>query len=257
MMNSLSSYITFRRKAASLHGVQPPFAYNFVKDVVKSNSFRNGEAIRGLSKKLKRDSRMLELRDLGAGSKKNKSNLRSISEIAKISSSRLKDLALFQRLIEYFNHHNILELGSNLGIGTCALASANTATNVVSIEGDPSLAEIARENLKSLYLSANVVQGAFEDELEPALKQLGSIDFAYIDGNHRELPTIHYYNSILKYCHEDSVLAFGDIKWSGEMMRAWDEIISDDSISLSMDFFHFGLVFFKRGLTKQNFLINY
>ena len=57
---------------------------------------------------------------------------------------------------------------------------------------------------------------------------------------------------------EKSILIFDDIHWSREMETAWDEIKKDSSISLTIDLFFIGIVFFrKEQLVKQDFTIQY
>jgi hypothetical protein len=53
-------------------------------------------------------------------------------------------------------------------------------------------------------------------------------------------------------------LIFDDIHWSQEMEVAWEEIKKDESISLTIDLFFIGIVFFrKEQLVKQDFTIHY
>ena len=57
---------------------------------------------------------------------------------------------------------------------------------------------------------------------------------------------------------EHSILIFDDIHWSQEMETAWEEIKKDESISLTIDLFFIGIVFFrKEQLVKQDFTIHY
>ena len=100
----------------------------------------------------------------------------------------------------------------------------------------------------------NLVVGRFEDTLEAVLKKVGKIDFAFIDGNHRYDATMNYFHSLLPYTHAYSVLVFDDIYWSEDMKRAWEEIKNHSSVTLTIDLFWCGLVFFrKENAEKQHF----
>ncbi len=49
----------------------------------------------------------------------------------------------------------------------------------------------------------------------------------------------------------DSVFVFDDIYWSVGMTRAWNEIKKDPKVTLSIDAFYFGFVFFKTEVKEK------
>jgi hypothetical protein len=69
---------------------------------------------------------------------------------------------------------------------------------------------------------------------------------AYIDGNHQYIPTMQYFRDLLKKSDENSFFIFDDIHWSAEMEKAWDEIKQDPAVTLTIDLFYIGLVFFRK-----------
>jgi predicted O-methyltransferase YrrM len=172
-----------------------------------------------------------------------------------VSSGSQKDLAILHNLAHWVEAENILELGTNLGLGTIALSATSSAKKVVSIEGDPILAAMAVKNLQKFKSNAEVIAGSFEDNLDLALNKLKTIDLAYLDGNHKKTPTLNYFDRIKEYSHNDTVIVVGDIHWSEEMEEAWDEIKSDRSVAATADVFSMGLVFFKKELSKEHFIL--
>lgn len=253
----LRSYIDYRFKAKSRHGVHSPFVYSIVEDVIQSRITANKAQIESLRYTLKKDKHLIQLRDLGAGSREGSGNKRSVAKIASNSATRPADAMFLQRLVDHCQCQNILELGTNLGLTTAYLASAQCAPRVMSIEGDPSLAALARVNLKELNLTAEVVTGAFEDALPQCLRKMGSVDMAYIDGNHRLEPTLTYFQQIVQYVHDDAFIAIGDIHWSPEMEQAWEQIRHSPEVTVSMDLFYMGLVFFRKGQAPEHFTLKY
>lgn len=250
------SYLYYRLNAKNLHGVHSPFFYALNKEVLRKKSFPQAGDIEDLRSDLSKNHKKVELKDLGAGSRVNKSNYRSISEIARVSAGNKKDLALLHNLASWVEAENILELGSNLGLGTLALSTAKTAKKVVTIEGDPTLAAMAVKNLEKLGSNAEVIAGSFEDNLDLAFEKLKTVDLAYLDGNHKKTPTLNYFNRIKEYSHNDTVIVIGDIHWSEEMEDAWDEIKSDQAVAATADIFSMGLVFFKKELSKEHFTLH-
>jgi hypothetical protein len=53
-------------------------------------------------------------------------------------------------------------------------------------------------------------------------------------------------------------MVFDDIHWSEGMERAWEEIKRDPAVTLTIDIFFVGLVFFRKmQLIPQHFTIRY
>ncbi len=254
-MRMAKSYFKYLRNAKSRHGVHSPFVYNLIEDVIKPSKWEAKQTIKDLRKAMLIDNRAFIVEDLGAGSRKLKGDKRIVKDIARISSGSLKQCGLLFRLAEKLECKTFLELGSNLGITTASLAMVPGARKVISLEGDPSLAEIAQENLNSLNVQATIIQGAFESELKPALESMVTVDFAYIDGNHSAKPTLTYFDLISQHCTASSVIVIGDIHWSEDMEAAWAELKTKPGVRVTIDLFDMGLVFFNPSLSKEDFII--
>lgn len=69
-----------------------------------------------------------------------------------------------------------------------------------------------------------IVVGKFSDTLPKLLPKIDKIDFAFIDGHHDKNATIGYFEQILPFMNEGSVIAFDDINYNRNMTRAWDVI---------------------------------
>jgi predicted O-methyltransferase YrrM len=102
-----------------------------------------------------------------------------------------------------------------------------------------------------------VANGNFDVMLDDVLKKFDQLDFVFFDGNHRKEPTLNYFNHCIEKAHENTVFIFDDIHWSDGMEAAWNSIKADDRVSITVDIFWFGLVFFKKGVAKQNFIVKY
>jgi predicted O-methyltransferase YrrM len=89
------------------------------------------------------------------------------------------------------------------------------------------------------------------------LKETDSVDFVFFDGNHRFEATWDYFSLCLKKAHNDSIFIFDDIHWSDEMERVWYKILMLEEVKVSIDLFRMGIIFFKKELSKQNFIIRY
>jgi hypothetical protein len=109
-----------------------------------------------------------------------------------------------------------------------------------------------------LGLSAKVVVGNFDLVLPGVLEEMGGVDMAFVDGNHRKDPTLAYFNQLMERAGRPAVLIFDDIHWSEEMEEAWGAIKSDPRVYLTIDLFFIGLVFLREEFkVKQDFVIRF
>ncbi len=119
---------------------------------------------------------------------------------------------------------------------------------------------MTREEKKGEELKCKGIKkfiGKFEDVIPEVLGQLEHVDFVYFDGNHQKEATLNYFEMCLQKVANDSVFVFDDIHWSKGMEEAWEEICRHSSVTVSMDLFHVGIVFFRKECQKQHFIVKY
>jgi predicted O-methyltransferase YrrM len=253
-------YILFKciAKPSSGHGVHSPMVYDFTRAVIGNrNNYDQPNEVEWLRNWQIDSSISVGPSDYGAGSRfTNRSE--KLGTVIKRSSVSPKHGAFLYRLAKWSNSKNILELGTSVGISAMYLASANPDNMVLTLEGDWQRAELA-QNAFDLFNFKNIklIEGDFEQGLNEALSLLPTLDLVFFDGNHKAEPTLRYFKHCLKYVHENTIFVFDDIRWSREMHKAWDVIAKHQSVSVSVDLFHLGVVFFRKGIFKQHFKINF
>lgn len=192
--------------------------------------------------------------DFGTG----KSGPRKIFEIARKSAKSPKAGQLLYRIVKKFQPQRMLELGTSLGITTLYQASASSFEKFITLEGCPETAAKAKEIFQQNKLNIEIRLGDFDATLAEALKSLGKVDYIFFDGNHREEPTLHYFETCLPHIHNNTLFIFDDIHWSEEMESAWKKIKQHPKVRLTIDIFHFGLVFFREEqLEKEDFVLRF
>lgn len=243
------------------HGIHSPFVFDFVVHVLqkKQQVHPHINHIESLRRELLGSFESLPNEDLGAGSSQISGNSRSISSIAKSALKPPKYARLLYRIASYYKPNSILELGTSFGLTTQYLALANTNARVITIEGSPTIANIAQQGFeKNDCKNIELIVGDFSNELGKAVKRLEGIKLFYIDGNHRYESTMQYFSEILSVSGEDDILIFDDIHWSKGMENAWQEIKKDGRVRCTVDLFFIGLVFLKKSfLEKQDFVIQF
>jgi predicted O-methyltransferase YrrM len=127
------------------------------------------------------------------------------------------------------------------------------------MEGSKEIADIAKRNFRNLEISnIEITEGNFDNTLSSVVSGLSSVDFAFIDGNHRQEPTERYFKELLIKTNNDSLLVFDDVHWSSEMEAAWETIKNNTAVTCSIDLFFIGIVFFRKEFKeKQHFIIRF
>jgi predicted O-methyltransferase YrrM len=138
------------------------------------------------------------------------------------------------------------------------MATAYPEANLQTIEGCTTKSEQAATNFNSLDVK-NIVQhiGRFDIVLPDVIAEAGKLDFAFIDGNHTCEATLANFKSLLTIAHNDTVFVFDDIHWSAGMQKAWNEIADHERVTVSIDLFRMGIVFLKKELSRQKFVIRF
>ena len=242
------------------HGIHSPFVFDFIIHVLNDKKkYPEYAAVEARRKRMLRDRRLLDVEDFGAGSVKGHQKQRRIDAIAKSALKPPKLAQLLFRIVRYYQPAFMIELGTSLGITAAYLALGNPSGKLVTCEGAGSVAAIAKENFYSLQASnIEMATGNFDHNLPLVLNKLGSIDFAFVDGNHRAAPTLHYFEQLLQKANRPAILVFDDIHWSAEMESAWLQIKRHPAIMLSIDLFFLGLVFLNTDFkVKQDFVIRF
>ena len=242
------------------HGTHSPFVYKFITDILNDKKkYPEYDTIEQLRKQLLQEKNSIEVQDFGAGSRTISTKNRIVKDIAGSSLKPRKYAQLLFRIVRYFKPKNIIEIGTSLGITTCYLASASKNSKVITLEGSPGIAAIARKNFQSAKLeNVHLIEGNFNDTLKNALPLSGSIDLAFIDGNHTKEATLNYFSALMKAGNKESIFIFDDIHWSEEMDQAWNEIKDSAGVTLTIDLFFIGIVFFNKDFkVKQHFTIRF
>ncbi|PWI31489.1 methyltransferase [Flavobacteriaceae bacterium LYZ1037] len=253
MFYQQKQYIQFLLKSTNQHGVHSPFVYDLVtKCFYNKTQYPEYRDLKAYRKALLANKELLKITDLGSGSKVTNNSSRAISSIAKHSGTSFKRAKLLFRLSNYFEYQNVLELGTSLGIATQALHLGNPKANITSIEGCPRVSKTAKTYLGD-HASINLLVGDFDTHLD-ALEQT-TCDFVFFDGNHDKEATLRYFDKLLPKIHNDTLFLFDDIYWSKGMTEAWETIKKHPQVTVTIDTFFWGLVFFRTEQVKEDFVI--
>ena len=265
------------------HGIHSPYLFEWVRMVLSDeNSYYAWGEIEKVRAKMLADEREVSFVDYGARrphptspTKERGRDYRRICDIAKGSLAKKKYAQMLARLVNWLrgplltspsrggigdgglaigNGLVIVELGTSLGVTTAYMAAMDKRNKVITYEGCPAVAEIAKENWEALGLK-NIDCRVGEITAEILDRDLERVDVAFIDANHTYAGTRAYFNVLAEKAHRKSVMIVDDIHYNKEMEQAWREICADERVTSTMDLYQMGLVFFDKDYWKRDYRI--
>jgi predicted O-methyltransferase YrrM len=276
MLFLIKSYLQFLWYSKNEHAVHSPFVFNLIAkcfydkkakpDPSGSEQAKQYKVLQNYRNSLLANKNTIEVTDFGAGSKVFKSNTRQIAQIGKTAGISSKRAELLFRITNYFQPESILEIGTSLGLATSALALGNPNARIITLEGCPTTMAIAKNQLQ-LFNFENVecITTEFNDFLQICTRDQRSnwrsnlkseiYNLIYFDGNHSKKATLDYFELLLPTISNETVWIFDDIHWSTEMEDAWEIIKNHPKVTVTIDTFQWGLVFFRREQPKEHFVI--
>jgi len=264
VLPTIKSYLKFLYNSKNQHGVHSPFVFDLVTNCFydKTNYFEY-ENIIDYKKSLIEDKTKINVTDFGAGSRVFKTNRREVSKIAKVAGISTQRAKLLFRLINYFQPSTFLELGTSLGIATYSAAIALKKTKIISVEGCKETSLFTSNkflkcfNLEQLE-NINFINSEFEIFLHDFDKSTFSVtdwNMVYFDGNHSKEATLRYFDILIGTTTNKTVWIFDDIHWSLDMEEAWETIKNHPKVTVTIDTFQWGIVFFRVEQEKEHFII--
>jgi predicted O-methyltransferase YrrM len=256
LLFQIKSYLKFLWHSKNEHAVHSPFVFSLItKCFYDTKSKPEYSILKNYRKSLLENKKTIEVTDFGAGSRVFKSNTRVVSKIAQTAGITQKRAELLFRITNYFQPENVLEIGTSLGLATAALSLGNLKTKITTLEGCPETAKQAQEQFRKYsFKNIDAVVTEFSAYFNP-LQTDRQYQLVYFDGNHSKQATLDYFELLLPTITNDTVWIFDDIHWSPEMEAAWEIIKNHSKVTVTIDTFQWGLVFFRYEQEKEHFVI--
>ncbi|UFH46180.1 class I SAM-dependent methyltransferase [Flavobacterium galactosidilyticum] len=257
MLFQIKSYLKFLWLSKNEHAVHSPFVFTLItKCFYDKKSKHEYLVLKKYRKSLLENKNTIEVTDFGAGSKVFKSNSREISKIAETAGISSKRAELLFRVTNYFQPKHILEIGTSLGLATAALSLGNKNSEITTLEGCENTIGIAKNQLQTINCATvKFINTEFSAYLKNTKLKSQFFDLIYFDGNHQKQATLDYFEALLPTITNDTVWIFDDIHWSKEMEEAWKIIQKHPKVTVTIDTFQWGFVFFRREQPKEHFII--
>jgi predicted O-methyltransferase YrrM len=153
------------------------------------------------------------------------------------SASRLGDL--YAWLVLQRRPETVVEFGSAFGVSGMYFMTGLQAAgsgHLYSFEINPSWADIAETNIRSLGSALTLTRGSFEDHVDRTVP--GPIDLAFVDGIHSYEFVTQQFALLLQRMRPGGLLLFDDINFSrlgARMQEAWQEIAGHPQVVAAVE----------------------
>ena len=221
----LGSYLKYLMQRKSKYSIHSPFVYDFmVKVLYDKGSNRDYDL-------------MLRVSHLVDGKRF-------------ATRSRRKQARFLYRLVGYLEPETVLSFGKVSALNTSALALGNLQTKVYLEQTTEFL-----ETLSSMgVVNVNLIHPDADEEEQLERYNTGFVlygleDFGEDNWNNLE--------DGMAQADDDTVLVFEGIHHSRRTEAAWEAIKEGEGVTLTMDLYSMGLVFFREGIEKQDFVLKY
>lgn len=167
-----------------------------------------------------------------------KSHRQEYPKIQNLYTSKInsKHLKLIYRIINHYKSENILEIGNSNLLDSIFLSNIQLKANVFF------------SNVKTNEISEIKTQNNIQSE---------SFDFAFYNLKNNDNFTLSEFMNHIKYFHNNSIVAINNIHQSKEIEEVWRKIITQKEVTISIDLFFIGLLFFRKEQVKENFIIRF
>lgn len=246
MANSLLQvlkYVQYYFKASNAkgHGIHSPFVFELVTKVLNDDrQFYSFEPIEHLRKQIIHQD------------KKSKGGVVERLLLPKF------DQLLF-KLVHFRAPDSIVNIGCSMGLSVPYLASANLNTPLYALEPSLENAELAKAQFIQLGLNnIQLITGSLSNSLPDLLGKITKLDIAMVNVELSYDGLIALFNQLVGKAHPGSMIVLSHINLNDEIERAWEQIKQHEAVTLTVDLFHLGLIFFrKENIIKENFIIRF
>ena len=166
-----------------------------------------------------------------------------------------KKTRLLFRLVNRFNPQTILEIGTSWGISSLYMNAPHSAARQLCIEPDAEIAQVAKEVIKQSNIQ--LLSAHFDALPTETIEKLNPIEFVLIHASRSELSVEKVLGQIAPSLSPEAVVVIDGIRKNSFRQQEWKQLESFPKVTVSMDLYDMGLLFFFPKLNRQHYIVSF
>lgn len=256
LTSQISRWLKYRRQSITKYRVHSPFLFDLITRVIENREPGQWKEAEQIRKQWSGRTDSIVRHDLGAAVNKQPTPV-SVGYLVRHHAVKKKYGRLLYRLAATVGKGRILELGTSTGISTSYLACAAPESEIYSVEACAATQGIAAQHPHLQSPRIHLICSSFNEAIVKFREEGLTFDLIFIDGDHRKESTLRYVEQLLELTYNHTVMIVDDIHWSEDMEEAWSLIKARPEVTLSLDMFQFGVLYFKKELSKQDIILRF
>lgn len=261
-MRLIPKNIPLRRKSVNLYrsirhrkgyGVHSPFVFDLITKVIEeSRPYYIYKDIEQERKKLSFHKKQITYRDYRQAYAMHTC---PIGRLVKREAISPKQGKLLFRLVNYFHSRTIVQLGPTIGLSTLYLTSCAKGIKCIALEPVPEFAEIADDLFRTAARNPiDLRVGAYRELLPQALVDIGQPDLVFFNTLYAPEDNEWLFEAVVRQVHPGTLLVFVGIRENHPMRVFWEKICAHPAVTVTIDLYTVGLVFFDPKLHKRDYV---
>jgi predicted O-methyltransferase YrrM len=227
---SLKYHLFSRHKYG--HGIHSPKVYSIIRRVIQNKTDRS----------------IVKLVE----------DLVKVSDIKRNKPVRPKFGSLIYRLAGENNGCPIIEIGTSRGYGSMYLASGAPDSKIFSMEEKTEISLLTPgKNAQKQVENIEVLSGDYCNSIEKIIGNTGGLGMVHIADSLDSDKIVTILKLISANITKNTIISVTDIHLSARNESSWNRLRDHPSVSLSIDLLGMGLLFFRPGMRKEDWVIRY
>lgn len=157
---------------------------------------------------------------------------------------------LYFKVVNYFNPQNILELGSGTGVNSLYISAVSAGCNCTCVEQDPNKYKVAKEIYQDW--ERNIT---FSPQIPFNISHPFDCIFINLKNYKDSIETIKEF--LLSNVNSNGFVFVDGIRTNKTQQMLWKMLIQDQRVTISMDLFEIGILFFNTKYIKRNYKLSF
>jgi predicted O-methyltransferase YrrM len=156
------------------------------------------------------------------------------------------------RLANHYKPKTILAIGSSMGLAPLYLTRYNSSIQCITLESEPDIAHIATQLLsREVNMSFPILTGNYQETIRDSIVQFQQIDCIFM-GKEMDVDDLNViFLQCLPLFNDQTYCVMAGIRSSPEKFQRWKQLCQHPRVTVAVDLFDLGLLFFHSKLHKR------